>query len=80
MANRNEFPVHRRADGSIDTGIYADRAKKMHRARVGDFLISLMRAGMAAYRAMSKTSRPSVPPSIIPTRRAPSALWPGSSR
>lgn len=31
MTTANSFPIQRRADGSIDTGFYKDRAKHMHR-------------------------------------------------
>ena len=80
MESRRTFPVQRRNDGSIDTGYYTGRAHRLHVQSLGEaggWLMQILRSG---YSAMSKTSSPSTPPSIISTRRAPSALWSGSSR
>lgn len=74
MESRHTFPVQRRNDGSIDTGHYTGRAHRLHDQSLGEaggWLMQMLRSG---YNAMSKTSSPSAPPSIISTRRAPSAL------
>lgn len=80
MESRHEFPVRRRTDGSIDMGYYTGQANRLHRQSLREAAGWLMQFLRSGYSAMSKTRSPSAPPSIISTRRAPSALWSESSR
>ncbi len=74
MAIANQFPVQSRADGSIDTDFYTNRASRLHTASFAEAANRLKASFLSVYSAMSKTRSPSAPASIISTRRAPSAL------
>lgn len=59
MHERNDFMVRRRADGSIDTGFYRDRAKRLHSASFAEIakrLIEVFRSDIAALRTWQAPS------------------------